>query len=207
MTENATYNRAKHLFSNDEFKAEFAKCLDNFIPKQGEKAQLVPMLVSVCNSYDDNVGHYHYDVHLIDHPDFDIYDTRATLLKNIGRNLAEQNKHLCAVFLLSEAWLSCQKIQPDKLPKYATAGEDPDKQEVFVLMGQTLDGRNAFVYSAFTTGADGMIATLETNDINADLDDIDDNKMIERFDRFPAISGLIKEYLIVMHARIMARYQ
>lgn len=184
---------AKTLISDKQFKIEFASCQKMFTPEVGDDG-LVPTLAAY---YIEDSDKYSVDVFAIDHDGFNDFDTRCHLLKSIGREMADNRKKLAAIFFISEAWAT-KHLQSEPI-KYAKAGDDPNRQEVFILMGRTLDGRNGYSMTPFVREPGGKkpITAIQPTTTSFSLLNVYDNPQ-----KSPLLDSLIYEYLKLMVARI-----
>lgn len=191
MTDKIT-NLAQRLLPDDDFISQAEKFHGCTIPKIGD-ARVPPTIMLITLEADHSYGH---TLFILDCDDFNDYDARCNHLKKIGRDMADNNTRMCAVCLLSEAWISRQTSKRE----YATAGEDPCREEVFVMFGQTLDGRGLLYTTVFhhTGDDDNIVSGLEPTQKQKILGDDPTDSF-----RSKIIDGLINEYLRVMYKRML----
>lgn len=107
----------------------------------------VPTLVIYGLEIDNQNGAATPKREVLPMPDFDI-DRRRTLLARLAYERGKSHQVLRAVFFISEAWSS--KYKPDEAKRAPMPALDPQKAEIVMVMGCTLDGRGATAHIPIT---------------------------------------------------------
>lgn len=145
----------EEFISNQAFKAQTQKCIECLLPDIGDP-DIMPKLLVL--SLDSEAGGFKIDLFAINDDNFNDYDCRAGIIRKIGRECAEKRNHVCAVFLISEAWAAQQDSKKPR--KYKKAGDDPNKIEIALIAGVTVDQRSSLTTAELIRDAKKNISAI-----------------------------------------------
>lgn len=150
------------------FKAQTRRCADALMPDIGEIGITPKLIVLSLSKASKATPLYDMEYIVLDIDGWNDYDVRKAWLKKIGQDWADRGKQPCAVFMISEAWLSHQAANQPR--QYKVAGDDPNRKEVALVAGNTADRRGVFVACEMTRDAQEQIANVGEPQYNWDLD-------------------------------------
>lgn len=175
MAESDMCSEGEALISTDEFHALFreeSERLSGFVPTlKGE--QLHPMLITVL---DRKAGTDKREMGLFAITSFPEGDEKRKVLFGVGTQAAGKGLRVVAAFLATEAWakiMSPAEGWRAKRHGVPQPSRCPDRQEVVVLSGRTLDGRLALGMSPLER--EGRKARLGEWKLSDPTDGIEDN--------------------------------
>jgi hypothetical protein len=183
--------KGEEFISNKEFKEQTQECIECLLPNIGDTG-VMPKLLTL--SLDGENGGFKIDLFVINDNNFNDYDCRAGIIRKIGRECAEKRSHVCAVFLISEAWLS--KQDGKKPRKYKQAEDDPNRKEIALIAGKTIGQHSSLTTAELSRDARKNISKIDEPQTKYDF---------ERTGYFQSelIDGFWKCYLQLVAHRFM----
>jgi hypothetical protein len=123
------------------------------IEKHPEK-EINPNLMLICGDPEDQAS-WTYKLII-----FQIFDeNRFAIMEMIGRDLASQHVPIVAVILVSESWLSEQRVGSKRIEPRS----DPNRKEVLMSAALTIDLQSVFLYAEFNRNDKVVFGELKTD--------------------------------------------
>jgi hypothetical protein len=159
----------EEFLPNDVLEEEARRCIETLLPTPGDIG-VVPKLLamSLVGDPEEPVDiEYCVDFFVLDTDDFNDVEGRRGLLRQLGRDCADRGVKVIVIFLITEAWLSHQPVGEPR--KYQQAGDDPDRREVALIAGQTLDKRTMFAHAEITRNRLNRVKSVDKPAVTFDF--------------------------------------
>jgi hypothetical protein len=144
---------AQKVFSDRRLEALLDDDLLTFLQPKPGSAGMPPTMVVATHT---GTGLRLLSI-LIDDPRFDQWEMRMQIMREVGQRLGAQQQRVVALVFASEAWMKTLSVaewqQGDRRP----AGDYQDREEVLVVLAQTLDGRSRSAIARIERTAQGAI--------------------------------------------------
>lgn len=135
---------AQKLISDETFKNMLEEEISRSLLLSQDQVSLTPTLLVIALSEDEQ-GEICYKLYqfilLIEN--FNDAKARAEAIEKIGQDCHTKGLKPCAVFMASEAWHKSITVEEAAQHGEQPVESYPDKQEIVIIAGLTIDGRSA----------------------------------------------------------------